>query len=119
MKKKLAATCLAILLITDSTALYADDKDIPYPIRMPYRIVRGVTNIALGWTEIFLRPLGEPKTEGPFASLAIAVTNASIRGAVGWFDTTTFWGPDLRRNLRGPRNHLFHSISPPPLPRIN
>ena len=54
---------LLLLIMPLSVKAYAHDQDIPYAVRMPYRIVRGIVNLGLGWTEILLRPIGERKTE--------------------------------------------------------
>jgi hypothetical protein len=96
---KIAKTGLALALCLALSApcpLYADDGDIPYAARMPYRIIRGVTNIGLGWTEIFLRPFGESKTESPGESMAMGGANTLIRIGVGIMDITTFWVPDMQ-----------------------
>lgn len=74
----------------------ASDQDIPYLIRMPYRIVRGVTNIALGWTEILLRPIGEFRTESFGESLSMGAANTLMRLSAGGTDIFRFWVPDLQ-----------------------
>lgn len=79
-----------------SPPLYADDQNIPYAIRIPYRIVRGAVNIGLGWTEIFLRPFGERKTESVGEAIAQGASNTLIRGVAGMIDITTFWVPDIQ-----------------------
>lgn len=79
-----------------SQSAQADDADIPYAIRIPYRIVRGITNIGLGWTEMLLRPIGEIKTEKPLEAFAHGAGNALARLSAGATDITTFWVPDIQ-----------------------
>lgn len=93
--KTVSALALGLALFA-AGPLYADDEDIPYAARMPYRIVRGVTNIGLGWTEIFLRPFGESNTESAGESMAMGAANTLIRAGVGIVDITTFWVPDIQ-----------------------
>lgn len=96
--QKILATLLILLGIYFSSAssAFAADEDIPYGIRMPYRIIRGVTNIALGWTEILLRPIGERKTESFGEAVSMGGANTLARLAGGATDITTFWVPDIR-----------------------
>lgn len=96
MKVAIRFITLIVVLTVVTAPLYADDQDLAYPIRMPYRIVRGVTNIALGWTEIFLRPFGEHKTEPPLEAVSMGAAHGAIRTLVGWIDVTTFWVPDIQ-----------------------
>lgn len=79
-----------------SGPVWAGDEDIPYPVRVPFRIVRGVVNIGLGWTEIFLRPIGEHKTESFLEALGAGGTHTWMRFAAGGVDITTFWVPDMQ-----------------------
>mgnify|MGYP001286695115 CR=1 FL=1 len=88
-----ALGCISILM---ASPVFAEDEDIPYPARVPYKIVRGVTNIALGWTEIFLRPFGEHETESIGESLGMGYANTLIRFMAGFVDVTTFWVPDIQ-----------------------
>lgn len=75
---------------------WADDEDIPFGLRMPYRIVRGITNVALGWTEILLRPFGEHKTENVGEAMSQGASNTVIRASAGFTDIVTFWVPDIK-----------------------
>lgn len=92
------AILIAILLgaVAVPSNAFAADEDIPYGVRMPYRIVRGVTNIALGWTEIFIRPFAEHENEGIGEALSMGGANTLIRLGVGLTDITTFWVPDIQ-----------------------
>ena len=99
MKRKVSQVVFltAILILLGSAhSLFASDDQIPYPVRIPYRIIRGAANIALGWTEIFLRPFGERKTESALESMSLGGTHALMRLAVGGMDITTFWVPDIQ-----------------------
>jgi len=91
---------------------YAADEDIPYGIRMPYRIFRGITNIALGWTEILLRPIGEFKNENPIDAFAKGFYDTLQRGAAGCQDIFMFWVPDMQMENSYPDwqvwPYLFH-----------
>ena len=84
-----------ILAICPKNAL-ADDQDIAYAARIPYRIVRGITNVGLGWTEIFLRPFGEHKTESVGEALSMGAAHTLIRAGAGLTDIVTFWVPDIQ-----------------------
>ena len=83
-------------LLESECALFAADDQIPYAARIPYRIGRGVTNIALGWTEIFLRPFGERNTESAVEAVSMGGLHALTRLSVGVIDITTFWVPDIQ-----------------------
>ncbi|MBI4550404.1 MAG: hypothetical protein HY714_05715 [Candidatus Omnitrophica bacterium] len=96
MRSLKACLVLLCLALSQPAALCADDSDLPYAARMPYRIIRGVTNIGLGWTEILLRPFGESKTESAGESMAMGAANTLIRVGVGIVDITTFWVPDMQ-----------------------
>ena len=74
----------------------AEDADIPYGWRMPYRIIRGITNFGLSWTEIILRPFGEAATETIGESIGHGALNALYRTNLGILDVTTFWVPDIQ-----------------------
>ncbi len=87
---------LIVMLFLGSGQLYAADEDIPYGVRMPYRIVRGVVNIGLGWTEILLRPFGEIKTEGFFGAVPKAAYDTLTRSSAGFQDIFMFWVPDMQ-----------------------
>ena len=76
--------------------LFASEVSLPYPLRVPYRIIRGVTNVVLGWPEIFLRPFGEHATETVGESLAMGAANTAVRFGVGLTDIVTFWVPDIQ-----------------------
>ena len=112
-RKRLAAWagCL-LILAAGANPLWAGDDQIPYPARIPYRIVRGVTNIGLGWTEIFLRPFGEHKTESAGESISMGCANTLIRAGVGITDITTFWVRDIKMLDLYPNGegwpYLFH-----------
>ena len=84
------------MLLFQAPPLVGGDEEIPYAARIPYRIVRGITNVGLGWTEIFLRPFGEHKTESAGESLATGGAHTLIRFTVGMIDITTFWVPDMQ-----------------------
>jgi len=88
----LFAVLLFSLTLYQPTILAAD-SDIPYPVRMPYRIIRGATNIALGWTEIVLRPIKKHGMESLPQSLATGDNNMIIRLFAGAADVLTFWCP--------------------------
>ena len=79
-----------------SRPCFAGDESIPYGLRMPYRIVRGITNLGLGWTEILLRPIGEHKTETVGESFSQGSANTLIRFSAGITDISTFWVPDMQ-----------------------
>ena len=97
MQPKFASIALLMIGITISTPIsLAADEDIPYGVRIPYRIIRGVANIALGWTEILLRPIGERKTESFGEAISMGGANTLARLAGGITDITTFWVPDMR-----------------------
>ncbi|GEM_PF-1207573 len=98
MKRKvlIAALALSLSLALPASSLYADDEEISYAARIPYRIVRGVTNIALGWTEIFLRPFGESKTESVGEAMSMGGAHTLMRLVAGVTDITTFWVPDIQ-----------------------
>ncbi|OGX03453.1 MAG: hypothetical protein A3G87_05705 [Omnitrophica bacterium RIFCSPLOWO2_12_FULL_50_11] len=90
---------LAILLVSlccTGKAALAADEDIPYPVRIPYRIVRGSANIALGWTEVLLRPFGERKRESVAESLGLAAGHTVERAAFGFQDVFMCWVPDMQ-----------------------
>ena len=89
------AGCL-LLLLAVQPSLFAADEEIPYLARLPYRILRGVTNVGLGWTEIFLRPFGERQTESVGESFSLGAAHGFIRAVVGITDITTFWVPDIQ-----------------------
>ena len=84
------------VLASEAPYALASDDQIPYPARIPYRIVRGAANMALGWTEIFLRPFGEHKTESVGESISMGATHTLMRLAAGGWDITTFWVPDIQ-----------------------
>lgn len=90
----------------------AADQDIPLPVRMPYRIVRGAVNIGLGWTEILLRPLGERAAEPAWEAVSKGAINAAIRTGIGVEDIVTFWVPDMQMEELYPDwqtwPYLFH-----------
>lgn len=86
----------AILSFLSLASAHASDDDIPYLARIPYRIARGATNVALGWTEVFLRPFGEHKTESVGEAMATGAVNSMIRFSSGILDITTFWVPDIQ-----------------------
>jgi len=98
MKRKalIAALALASSLALPASTLYADDADIPYAACIPYRIVRGAANIALGWTEIILRPFGESKTESIGEAMSMGGAHTLMRLVAGVTDITTFWVPDIQ-----------------------
>ena len=97
MKKKCFILILCFLiLLSVSQPIFASDQDIAYPVRMPYRILRGAANIALGWTEVILRPIGENQTESFTEALATGVANTLIRFTAGATDIATFWVPDIQ-----------------------
>ena len=87
---------VCFLIFSRCPLAYAADSDIPYSARIPYRIVRGVTNIGLGWTEILLRPFGEAKTESAIEAMGRGAAHTFIRLGVGLVDLTTFWVPDIQ-----------------------
>ena len=101
-----------VFQFTCSSPALADDDDIPYGWRMPYRIARGITNFGLAWTEILLRPFGEADTETVRESLAHGALNALYRTNVGVLDITTFWVPDIHMLDLYPdwegRPYIFH-----------
>src|SRR3989338_1267722 len=83
MKLKAGLLSLAIFLILSVPAVYADDADIPYAARIPYKIIRGAANIALGWTEILLRPFGENGTDSVGEAMSMGVAHTLMRLAGG------------------------------------
>jgi hypothetical protein len=85
-----------VIFLIPSNAVWAGDETIPYPLRMPYRIIRGAANIGLGWTEMILRPFGEHKTESIGESLSQGAANTLIRLTAGVTDISTFWVPDMQ-----------------------
>ena len=87
---------IVLILFAFISPAFAEDQDIPYAARMPYRIVRGVTNIALGWTEIFLRPFGERKNESVGLAMSMGAGHTMVRLAAGVTDIFTFWVPDIQ-----------------------
>ena len=91
LKKFIFITLYTFVFLIRNTQIFASDDSIPYPVRMPYRIVRGATNIALGWSEIILRPFGERKTESPLEAMSMGGAHTLMRLAVGATDITTFW----------------------------
>ena len=95
-KKFLVLPALLFLILTFPALGLAEDQDIPYLPRMPYRIVRGVTNVVLGWPEILLRPFGERKTESAGEALSLGAAHTLVRAAVGITDIVTFWVPDIQ-----------------------
>ncbi|MSR77644.1 MAG: hypothetical protein EXS63_05400 [Candidatus Omnitrophica bacterium] len=94
--KKVAALFLFLALGFFPPQGFAADEDIPYGLRMPYRIVRGAANLGLGWTEILLRPFGEYKTESPGHALSLGAAHTLMRMTGGVTDITTFWVPDMQ-----------------------
>lgn len=96
IKKILVMGFCAAIFFCHAEFAHASDEDIPYAARMPYRIVRGATNIALGWTEIFCRPFGEHHTESIGEAMAMGGANTIIRLFVGITDISTFWVPDIQ-----------------------
>ena len=106
---------LILILVIGLTALpqaNASDDEIPYGLRIPYRIIRGATNICLGWTEIVLRPMGEHTTESIGESMSMGVANTTIRFIAGITDISTFWVPDIQMTELYPDwqgwPYLFH-----------
>ena len=87
---------LVLTLTLQLQPALADDQDIPYPARIPYRIVRGATNIGLGWTEILLRPFGEHQTESIIEAASMGGAHTLMRIAAGGTDITTFWVPNIQ-----------------------
>ena len=85
-----------LALILQSQQVFAADEDIPYLARIPYRIIRGATNIGLGWTEIFLRPFGEHQTESVIEAASLGGAHTLMRIAAGGTDITTFWVPNIQ-----------------------
>src|SRR3989338_3131459 len=98
MKRSITIGLMILTFIFSPLApsLCAGDDQIPYGIRMPYRIVRGVTNVALGWTEILLRPFGEHGTESALEAMSMGGAHTLVRFGVGITDVTTFWVPDMQ-----------------------
>lgn len=91
---KICLIIIAFLLVSNKT-MFADET-MPYLIRMPHRIARGITNIALGWTEILLRPFGEYRTESPFEAMSMGGAHTLMRFGAGFADITTFWVPEMQ-----------------------
>ena len=87
---------ILLMFATSIPSLLASAEDFPYVVRMPVRIVRGVTNVALGWTEIILRPFGEHKTESVGEAISMGGANTAIRFLAGITDIVTFWVPDIQ-----------------------
>ena len=94
MKRFLTSAVFFFLLWTP--LLWAGDEEIPYALRIPYRIVRGITNLGLGWTEIFLRPFGEHGTESVIEAMGMGGAHTWMRAVAGITDITTFWVPDIQ-----------------------
>ena len=95
-KKILAVLFCTVFMMQNPSSVFAADQDIPYLARIPFRILRGVANLGLGWTEIFLRPFGEHQTESAGEALAMGAANTLIRAGVGVTDIVTFWVPDIQ-----------------------
>ncbi len=112
MKTRLTLILTLLFSITFVHPGFADDSSIPYPARVPLRIVRGVTNIALGWTEILLRPIGEHKTESIPEAFGIGFANATTRTTLGGREIFMCWVPDLQMEDAYPDwqtwPYLFH-----------
>jgi hypothetical protein len=87
---------LLIFLLSLSAVSFSADEDIVYAARVPYRMFRGITNIALGWTEILFRPFAARDTEGVVESLGIAAAHTLYRIAVGSQDIFMSWVPDAK-----------------------
>jgi len=87
---------LFVLTLLLPASAHAADSDIPFGLRMPYRIVRGAANVALGWTELPLRPVGEIKNENFLESISRGGANTLTRLSAGITDITTFWVPDIQ-----------------------
>lgn len=97
MRKFFSTLAIGAILFSFQTSLAsANDEDIPYLARIPYRIVRGAVNIGLGWTEILLRPIGEHKTESFGEALATGAANGFYRTTAGIYEIVTFWVPDIQ-----------------------
>lgn len=94
IKKMILILAMFVFVLTSN--IYAADDDIPYAARIPYRIVRGITNIALGWTEIILRPFGEYRTESPIEAISMGGAHTLVRLTAGFTDVTTFWMPNIQ-----------------------
>jgi len=85
-----------LFLFISQPLVHPADSDIPYAARIPYRIARGITNVALGWTEIFLRPFGEIKTETIGEAIAQGAAHGLSRTGLGFQDVFTCWMPDMQ-----------------------
>ncbi len=96
MRKRTIFLVIVIVYLCSNPLLSFASEDMPYAVRMPFRIVRGVTNVALGWTEIFLRPFGERQSESPVEAISQGAANTLIRIGAGLTDITTFWVPDMQ-----------------------
>ena len=114
MQKQIVKSAFVLIVLNLLTAsfAFAHDEDIPYGIRIPYRIIRGITNIGLGWTEIILRPIGEFQTESIGTSLGNAATHTFGRTAFGFEDIFMSWVPDMNMQELYPDwnvwPYLFH-----------
>ncbi len=110
--------CLCLLgfflldLLVLKTAALASDEQIPYLARLPLRVVRGASNVALGWTEPFLRPFGERKSETVSEAMVLGASHTVVRLFGGITDITTCWVPDIQMNEIYPDwqtwPYLFH-----------
>ena len=98
--KLMAAFLIGLLLV--STAAFANCKCVDkvtsdnYGVRAPSRLLHGIINAGLGWTEIFTEPFntvrdkgGSQIVEGIFTGLGMA----AYYSALGAWDIATFWVP--------------------------
>lgn len=72
----------------------ADDNYLKKAVGM---LGRGISNVAAGWSEIFIQPINWSKNSvvvvGQIQGLVMGVTMAVLRTASGAVDVGTFWVP--------------------------
>ena len=100
----------AFLLIISLPTGFAAEEDMPYAQRWTHRIIRGTSNIALGWFEIFLRPIDE-KGRVPFwQSVSNGLSNTGVRVVGGTLDVAGFWLSELPAESFYPPDEMWPYI---------
>lgn len=95
--KKLALVLLFVLVcvpLVCAGTLNENTKSTDYGTATGAKLVRGVSNVAFGWTELFFRP-GKLISQGdhPVVAVLKGIGNTVSRTTVGALEAVTCWIP--------------------------
>lgn len=96
MKKLVLAIILVLICVPMVFAgtLNENTKSTDYGTATGSKLVRGVSNVAFGWTELFFRP-GKLIAQGdhPVVAVLKGIGNSVARTTVGALEAVTCWIP--------------------------